>query len=350
MIGFFVSILYLFVEYGYTGRGDAASVHGVETDWLLNFKFAVIIGVFFLTNFLLFWFSYKYVRKPGVKAFYYPHNNKLELLWTGVPAFTLAIFVILGIKLWHEQTGPASDEAIRVELFAKQFDWTVRLSGDDNTLGNFDYKLTNDNNPLALVTSKSIQNAIDSMENGASGVKALTAKLSNPKTVFSQEDEDLLRRDLNTKEHLLRLVYQMQAKHKKEIDAAALDDIVFNASDTLFMCVDQDYEFNFRSKDIIHSAYFPNFRAQMNVLPGQTTRFKFTPSVTTKEMRKRRNNPQYNYALMCNKICGSSHYKMKLLIVVLDKEEYAKWYKKVSQLDPANPDNCRTFKRVYPVL
>lgn len=350
MIGFFVSILYLFVEYGYTGRGDAASVHGVETDWLLNFKFAVIIGVFFLTNFLLFWFSYKYVRKPGVKAFYYPHNNKLELLWTGVPAFTLAIFVILGIKLWHEQTGPASAEAIRVELFAKQFDWTVRLSGDDNTLGNFDYKLTNDNNPLALVTSKSIQNAIDSMENGASGVKALTAKLSNPKTVFSQEDEDLLRRDLNTKEHLLRLVYQMQAKHKKEIDAAALDDIVFNASDTLFMCVDQDYEFNFRSKDIIHSAYFPNFRAQMNVLPGQTTRFKFTPSVTTKEMRKRRNNPQYNYALMCNKICGSSHYKMKLLIVVLDKEDYAKWYKKVSQLDAANPDNCRTFKRVYPVL
>lgn len=350
MIGFFVSILYLFVEYGYTGRGDAASVHGVETDWLLNFKFAVIIGVFFLTNFLLFWFSYKYVRKPGVKAFYYPHNNKLELLWTGVPAFTLAIFVILGIKLWHEQTGPASAEAIRVELFAKQFDWTVRLSGDDNTLGNFDYKLTNDNNPLALVTSKSIQNAIDSMENGASGVKALTAKLSNPKTVFSQEDEDLLRRDLNTKEHLLRLVYQMQAKHKKEIDAAALDDIVFNASDTLFMCVDQDYEFNFRSKDIIHSAYFPNFRVQMNVLPGQTTRFKFTPSVTTKEMRKRRNNPQYNYALMCNKICGSSHYKMKLLIVVLDKEDYAKWYKKVSQLDAANPDNCRTFKRVYPVL
>ncbi len=350
MIAFFISILYLFAEYGYTGRGDSASVHGVDTDWLMNFKFLIITIVFFITNFLLFFFCFKYVRKPGVKAFYFPHKALFEYIWTAVPAFTLSIFVIMGIKLWHEQTGPASAEAIRVELFAKQFDWTVRLSGDDNMLGNFDYKLTNDNNPLALVTTKTIKNAIDSMENGASGVKALTAKLSNPKVVYSQEDEDLLRSDLNTKEHLLRLVYQMQAKHNKELDAKAYDDIVFNASDTLFLCVDQEYDFNFRSKDIIHSAYFPNFRAQMNVLPGQTTRFKFTPSVTSKEMRKRRNNPNYNYALMCNKICGSSHYKMKLLIVVLDKEDYAKWYKKVSQLNAASPDDCRTFRRVYPVL
>ena len=59
------------LKYGWTGRGEAASLQGVETDWLLNLNFIIIIIVFFITNFLLFFFAYKYVRKPGVKATYY---------------------------------------------------------------------------------------------------------------------------------------------------------------------------------------------------------------------------------------------------------------------------------------
>ncbi|NDA99150.1 MAG: cytochrome c oxidase subunit II, partial [Flavobacteriia bacterium] len=78
MILTFVGFFYLMLKYGWTGRGTAASTQGVETDWLLNLNFIIILIAYFITNFLLFYFSYKYVRKPGVKAYFYPHNNKLE--------------------------------------------------------------------------------------------------------------------------------------------------------------------------------------------------------------------------------------------------------------------------------
>jgi cytochrome c oxidase subunit 2 len=350
MFAFFASVLYLFVEYGFTGRGEAASVHGKQTDWLLDLNLWIIIAVFFLTNTLLFGFAFKYVRKPGVKAYWFPHDNRLELVWTVVPAIVLAVIIILGLKSWNEQTDNASKEAIRIELFSKQFDWTVRMSGDDNTLGYFDYKLTNDNNPLALLTTKTIQDAIDSMENGStSGIHALEAKLNDPKKIFVPEDHELMVKDLARKERMLRMLYQLKARHNSALDARALDDIVFNANDTLFLCKNQEYEFNFRAKDVIHSAYFPHFRAQMNTVPGQTTRFKFTPTITTAEMRDKMHNPKFNYVLMCNKICGSSHYKMKLMVVVLDKPAYKKWYAKVSKLDPKAADACKTFRNIYAV-
>jgi cytochrome c oxidase subunit 2 len=65
----------------------------------------------------------------------------------------------------------------------------------------------------------------------------------------------------------------------------------------------------------------------MNTVPGMTTRFKFTPDITTKEMREIKNNEKFNYVLMCNKICGGAHYKMKMMVVVLEQEEYDSWMK-----------------------
>lgn len=350
LLGFVVFLfggfIWLMLTYGWTGRGDAASVNGVETDWLLNLNFWIIIAVFFLTNSLLFGFAYKYVRKPGVKAYYFPHDNRLELVWTVVPAIVLAIIIILGLKSWNDQTDEPGKEAIRVELFSKQFGWTVRMSGEDNTLGLFDYKLTNENNPLALMTTATIQNAIDSMENGMSGIKALERKLNDRTIMLIPEERDLMVTDLDRKERLIRLLHQMKERHNPKLDQQAMDDIVFTEGDTLYLCENQEYEFNFRAKDVIHSAYFPHFRAQMNTVPGMTTRFKITPSVTTAAMRDKMHNPKFNYILMCNKICGTSHYKMKLMVVVLSKKDYNKWYASVSD---KKLETNKTFKNVYPV-
>ena len=99
----------------------------------------------------------------------------------------------------------------------------------------------------------------------------------------------------------------------------------------------------FRSQDVLHSAYMPHFRAQMNCVPGMVTQFAFTPKYTTEEMRLqsevvakvRRINKirsekledlyEFDYLLLCNKICGASHYNMQMKIVVEDEEEYTKW-------------------------
>jgi cytochrome c oxidase subunit 2 len=323
MIAFFAFFIYLMTAYGWTGRGSAASDEGVEMDWLLNLNFVIVIAIFFFTNFLLFYFTWRYVRKPGVPAFYYPHNNKLEMLWTVVPAIVLAVIIILGLQTWNRLSGPSKPEAEKIELFSKQFDWTARYAGADNTLGLYDYKLTLDNNELALLTTNTIDSSLNNMLNGSTGIRSLQKLLNNRDTVFSDSTLNVLRTDLSRKERLYRFMTQMKQNHNPKLDASAWDDII--QKDTLYLCKGQEYEIALRAKDVIHSAYFPHFRAQMNAVPGMATRLKFTPNKTTAEMRREKNDEKFNYILMCNKICGGAHYKMKMVVVVLDKSAYKKW-------------------------
>jgi cytochrome c oxidase subunit 2 len=333
MILTFVGFLYLMLKYGWTGRGTAASTQGVETDWLLNLNLIIILIAYFITNFLLFYFSYKYVRKPGVKAYFYPHNNKLEMIWTIVPAIVLAVIIILGLKSWTKITSPAEADAIRIELFAKQYDWTARYAGLDNELGKYDYKLTTDNNELALITSNTIDSSIAIM---SKEILTLTKLLNNRDTILNDSVIVVRRNTLSVKERLFRLVTQIKENHDKKADAAVWDDII--QKDTLYLCKGENYEFNLRARDVLHSAYFPHFRIQMNAVPGMTTRMKLTPNMTTEQMRAEKNNPNFNFVLMCNKICGGAHYKMKMIVVVKDKASYKKW---ISQ------KNKETFKMKY---
>jgi len=333
MILTFVGFLYLMLKYGWTGRGSAASTQGVETDWLLNLNFIIILIAYFITNFLLFYFSYKYVRKPGVKAYFYPHNNKLEMIWTIVPAIVLAVIIILGLKSWTKITSPAEADAIRIELFAKQYAWTARYAGLDNELGKYDYKLTTDNNELALITSNTIDSSIAIM---SKEILSLTKLLNNRDTILNDSVIVVRRNTLSVKERLFRLVTQIKENHDKKADAAVWDDIIQN--DTLYLCKGENYEFNLRARDVLHSAYFPHFRIQMNAVPGMTTRMKLTPNMTTEQMRAEKNNPNFNFVLMCNKICGGAHYKMKMIVVVKDKASYKKWMAQ---------KNKETFKMKY---
>ena len=86
-----------------------------------------------------------------------------------------------------------------------------------------------------------------------------------------------------------------------------------------------EVEFLFRSQDVIHSAYMPHFRLQMNSVPGDITRFVMKPTITTAEMRNNLNNQDFNYVLMCNKICGAAHYNMQMDVIVDSPEDYQKW-------------------------
>jgi cytochrome c oxidase subunit 2 len=69
----------------------------------------------------------------------------------------------------------------------------------------------------------------------------------------------------------------------------------------------------------------PHFRAQMNCVPGMKTEFHFTPTITTAEMREKTKNPDFDYVLLCNKICGATHWNMQMKIIVDSPEDYAKW-------------------------
>ncbi|HRB30566.1 MAG TPA: cytochrome c oxidase subunit II [Ferruginibacter sp.] len=121
----------------------SASVEGESIDTLLMVTIAITGLAFFITQILLFWFSFRYQEKEGKKAFYYPHNNKLEILWTTVPAITFMILVVFGLRLWFKLTGEPPKNAHVVEITGHQFGWDMRYPGKDNVLGKKNYKLYN---------------------------------------------------------------------------------------------------------------------------------------------------------------------------------------------------------------
>lgn len=132
--------------------GESASVQGERIDTMIWITLAITFIVFVITQILLFWFAFKYQEKENRKAYYYPHNNKLELIWTVIPAITLTILVGFGLYYWFEVTGEAPSDAQVIEVTGSQFKWEFRYPGKDGVLGRKYYKEVNEaNNPLGQV-------------------------------------------------------------------------------------------------------------------------------------------------------------------------------------------------------
>ncbi len=121
----------------------SASLEGEKIDLMLYITIAVTGVVFVITQVLLFWFAFKYQEKDGQKAYFFPHNTKLELLWTTVPAIFLTVLVVFGLKYWFKITSDAPKDSVVVEITGHQFAWEMRYPGKDGKLGKKNYKLYN---------------------------------------------------------------------------------------------------------------------------------------------------------------------------------------------------------------
>ena len=121
----------------------SASVEGEKIDTMLLITIAITGVVFLITQGLLFWFSFKYQQKDDRKAFYFPHNTKLELIWTTVPAIFLTVLVVFGLKYWFKITGDAPKDAIVIEVTGIQLAWEFSYPGADKVLGKINFKLYN---------------------------------------------------------------------------------------------------------------------------------------------------------------------------------------------------------------
>ncbi len=237
---------------------EPASAHGPEYDNMFMITVIITGIVFVITQFLLFWYAYKYKHSTKRKALFYPDNHKIELLWTIIPAIVLTILVVRGLKTWTHMTSNNDPKARVIEVYGYQFAWNARYAGEDNKLGKHDFRQIGIINALGVDTN----------------------------------------------------------------DSKSYDDVITNE---LHLPVGEPVMLKFRAKDVIHSAYLPHFRTQMNVVPGLPTQFAFTPTITTAEMRSKLNIPTFDYVLLCNKICGSAHYRMKMKVVVHSKADFNKW-------------------------
>tara|TARA_R110002051_G_scaffold266396_2_gene326168 strand:+ start:44129 stop:45202 length:1074 start_codon:yes stop_codon:yes gene_type:complete len=283
-----VITIYCFWNYSKFYLPEASSAHGGSYDTLLYISFALIMVVQVITQALLHYFAYKYQGKKGNRALFYADNDKLEFIWTIIPVIVLAGLIIYGLFTWSDiMNFEEEEDAIVVELYAKRFNWEARYAGEDQILGNANVRFIEGSNTVGVDAS----------------------------------------------------------------DVDAKDDVITNE---LHLPVGRQVIFKLRSQDVLHSAYMPHFRAQMNVVPGMITQFAFTPTVTTKEireteymqdkmytiqeLRKVKNEKsiaagdgpideynEFDYYLLCNKICGSSHYNMQMKIIVETQEEYDAW-------------------------
>lgn len=321
---FLGSTIYLFAKYGNGLLPEAASEHGADIDFLFNINWIIVFAVFFLTNSLLFGFAFKYRGKTGRKAYYFPHDTRLELIWTIVPAVVLTVIIILGLRTWNDVTGKISEDAQIVEIYGQQFNWVVRYAGEDNKLGFADYKLVTTENPLGVASPESINATLVAMAATINGIDEALSADSSGTDIYSMEELHEMHSIMDKYIRLREKVQKMKT-HYQNSDLTVGDDDILSKIE-LHLVKGQDYQFIFRSKDVMHSAYFPHFRAQMNVVPGMRTKFSFKPTISTTEMREKRGDKNFNYVLLCNKICGESHSNMKMIVVVDEtQEEFDAW-------------------------
>ncbi len=279
-VAFYAMMIYCLIWMNVLMLPEAASLEGETDDLLFDVSFWLIGIVQFIVQFLIFWFSYKYRGRKDQKAKFYADSHKLELIWTVIPAFVIIVLIGFGIYQWTEvMYVDENEDPIVIEVYSQQFRWDARYAGADKTLG------------LGNV-------------NFIKGMNTMGVDMSDK---ASQDDKQVTE---------------------------------------LHLPVGKKVLFQFRSQDVLHSAYMPHFRAQMNCVPGMVTQFAFTPKYTTEQMRQ---NPEviakteginkirsekgedlyeFDYILLCNKICGASHYNMQMKIVVEEEEDYKEWLAK----------------------
>ncbi len=326
MFLFFAGVIYLYGKYHHY-LPDSASEHGVDVDWLMDLNLWGITIAFFIINFALFFVAYKYSYKKGRKAYFQVHDTRLELLWTLIPGAAMAFIIVFGLITWNKITGPASEGALEIEVYARQFDWTARYPGDDNQLGASNFNLVDETNSLGMI----------SKENIAKKIAELDEKIAAMKTSLEQNRKDHMIPEVSLEE-MQDEIYRLE-RHKQRIfdlhefaNDGGVSEWTTGGDDRIIKSEihfpkGREVELIFRSQDVIHSAYLPHFRAQMNTVPGLPTRLKMTPIITTAEMRKKLNNDKFDYVLVCNKICGASHYNMQMKVVVEEEKEYNEWLK-----------------------
>lgn len=275
------------------GPHESASAHGGALDNIFNVTLFFTGIVFVVTQVLLFWYAYKYRQQEGKKALFISHNNRLEVIWTAIPAVVMTFLVVSGLDAWNDVMADVSPnevpgkDYIEIEATGMQFAWLLRYPGEDGLLGTRNYQLIDGTNPLG--------------------------------------------QDWN--------------------DEKNHDDL---QPDKIVLPVGKKVRVRITSRDVLHNFDLPHFRVKMDAVPGMPTYFVFTPTITTEDYRKnlaapdKDGNPLYpewhelsdptdpesaprwkafNYELACAELCGNGHYSMRRIVEIVTEDEYERWLK-----------------------
>jgi cytochrome c oxidase subunit II len=261
------------------GPHASASEHGSSIDSIFLITTLVTGTVFIITQIALFYFAWKYREQPGKKALFMPHDNKLEVIWTLIPAISMFVLVISGLVVWNEVMADVreGEEVLEIEATGMQFAWMIRYPGEDGKLGARDYKKINGVNPLGQIW----------------------------------EDRANLD-DLRPSE----IVLPVGKKVRVRITAR---DVLHNF-----------YLPHFRVKmDAV-----PGMPTYFVFTPVKTTE-QYREELSKYKEYQIPSDPSdpdspllwetFNYELACAELCGTGHFSMRTLVRIVEQEEYDEW-------------------------
>ncbi|MEY4107976.1 MAG: hypothetical protein RL181_2318 [Bacteroidota bacterium] len=261
------------------GPHASASEHGSTLDALFKWTLFVTGIVFVATQVMLFYFAFKYRARRGAKAAFIAHNDRLEVIWTIIPAIVMTFLVVSGLDAWNTVMADLTDEEDYMEIEATgfQFGWNLRYPGADGLLGEKNFKLISGTNPLGQ-NWKDEKNLDD----------------FHPGEIVLPKGKKI--RVRITAQDVLHNFYLPHFRVKMDAVPGMPTYFVFTPTKTT-----------------------DEYRQELSNYP------EYNVPADPKDPETKMLWEVFDYELACAELCGRGHYSMRRLVRIVEQDEYDAW-------------------------
>lgn len=210
----------------------------------------VVTGIAFVViHVLLAYMVYRFHQRRVQRAEFIDEDPRLERWLIIITSLGIFLLLVPGLFVYSEVVAGPGDDAMVVEVLGEQWRWNYRLPGPDGQFGRTDLNLVSRENVFGLDMS----------------------------------------------------------------DPHSADDIVLVGPEPLYLPVNQPVVFQFRSKDVLHNFWIPEFRLKIDAVPGMVTEQWLVPTRTGQ------------FQAACAEYCGVAHYVMYGEVHVVEQDEFDRW-------------------------
>jgi cytochrome c oxidase subunit 2 len=245
------------------------------------FKWTLFVTgiVFVATQVMLFYFAFKYRARRGAKAAFIAHNDRLEVIWTIIPAIVMTFLVVSGLDAWNTVMADLTDEEDYMEIEATgfQFGWNLRYPGADGLLGEKNFKLISGTNPLGQ-NWKDEKNLDD----------------FHPGEIVLPKGKKI--RVRITAQDVLHNFYLPHFRVKMDAVPGMPTYFVFTPTKTT-----------------------DEYRQELSNYP------EYNVPADPKDPETKMLWEVFDYELACAELCGRGHYSMRRLVRIVEQDEYDAW-------------------------
>ena len=279
LVGCTISGIYYKNYYMGFGPWQPASAHGKVLDDMFKVTLFLTGIVFVITQILLFYFAFKYRARKGGKALFIPHNDKLEVFWTIIPAVVMTFLVVGGLDAWNEVMSDVKDgeDYIEIEATGFQFGWNLRYPGPDGQLGAKNFRLISGSNPIGQDWKD--EKNLDDFHPG----EIVLPKGKKVRVRITSQD-------------VLHNFYLPHFRVKMDAVPGMPTYFIFTPTKTT-----------------------EEFRQELSNYP------EFNVPADPKDPASKMLWEVFDYELACAELCGRSHFSMRRLVRIVEPEEYDVW-------------------------